>query len=76
LARLMLPGPVMQATAKLARLEQQTEGHLVITLLELVAAVADSARNDREVIATISELLNSGKVTLVGNFRGADVRVG
>ena len=66
----------MQATAKLARLEQHPEGPLEITLLELVAAVADSAANDREVIATVSELLNSGKITLVGNFRGADVRVG
>ena len=66
----------MQATAKLARLEQHPETPLEITLLELVAAVADSAANDREVIATVSELLNSGKITLVGNFRGADVRVG
>ena len=66
----------MQATAKLARLEQHPEGHLEITLLELVAAVADSAANDREVVATVAELLKSGKITLVGNFRGADVRVG
>jgi len=66
----------MQANAKLARLEQHPEAPLEITLLELVAAVADSAANDREVIATVAELLNSGKITLVGNFRGADVRVG
>ena len=46
------------------------------TLLELVAAVAESAETDDEVIATVSALLNSGKVTLVGNFRRADVRVG
>lgn len=64
----------MQAAAKLAQIEQQTQP-VEITLLELVAAVADSARNDREVIATVASLLNSGKITLVGNFRGADVRV-
>ena len=66
----------MQATAKLARLEQHPGAPLEITLLERVAAVADSAANDREVIATVAELLNSGKITLVGNFRGADVQVG
>ena len=64
----------MQAAAKLAQIEQQTHP-VEITLLELVAAVADSARNDSEVIATVASLLNSGKITLVGNFRGADVRV-
>jgi hypothetical protein len=47
-----------------------------ITLLELVAAVAESASSDAEVVAAVSELINSGKVRLVGNFRGADVRVG
>ena len=64
----------MQAAAKLAQIAQQTQP-VEITLLELVAAVADSARNDREVIATVASLINSGKITLVGNFRGADVRV-
>ena len=44
------------------------------TLLDLVAAVADSARNEREVIATIKYLLASGRVRLVGNFQGPDVR--
>ncbi len=34
-----------------------------------------SLDNDHEVIATVASLLNSGKITLVGNFRGADVRV-
>ncbi len=47
-----------------------------ITLLDLVAAVAETATSDAEVVATVSELINSGKVRLIGNFRGADVRVG
>ena len=64
-----------QAAAKLAHLDAQREA-LEITLLELVAAVADSTRNEREVVATVSELINSGKIRLIGNFRGADVRVG
>ena len=44
-----------------------------ITLLDLVAAVADQAESEAEVIATVSHLINSGRVRLVGNFRGADV---
>ncbi len=47
----------------------------VTTLLDLVAAVADSASSDAEVIATVKSLINSGKVTLVGEFLGADVKV-
>ena len=42
-----------------------------ITLLDLVQAVTDSAANEREVIATVVHLVNSGTVQLCGNFRGA-----
>ena len=41
------------------------------TLLDLVTAVSSSARTEREVIATVVHLVNSGQVTLCGNFRGA-----
>jgi hypothetical protein len=41
------------------------------TLLELVAAVADSAETDTEIVATVVYLVNSGRVQLCGNFRGA-----
>ncbi len=47
----------------------------VTTLLDLVAAVAESAASDAEVVATVTHLINSGQIRLVGNFRGADVRV-
>ncbi len=47
----------------------------VTTLLDLVAAVADSSSSEEEVIATVKSLINSGKVTLVGEFLGADVKV-
>ena len=43
------------------------------TLLELVAAVADHSETEAEVIATVSHLINSGRIRRVGNFRGADV---
>ena len=41
------------------------------TLLDLVSAVAASARSDAEVIATVVYLVNSGRVRLCGTFRGA-----
>lgn len=46
-----------------------------ITLLELVTAVAEHADSDAEVVATVAHLLNTGRVKLVGNFLGKDVRV-
>jgi hypothetical protein len=60
--------------AELARLQQDAPTR-VTTLLDLVAAVADAASSDDEVIATVKSLINSGKVTLVGEFLGADVKV-
>lgn len=42
-----------------------------VTLLDLVTAVAEYARNDGELIATVVWLVNSGAVRLGGNFRGA-----
>jgi hypothetical protein len=42
-----------------------------VTLLDLVQAVSQFARTDAEVVATVVYLVNSGKVTLGGNFRGA-----
>ena len=41
------------------------------TLLDLVTAVSPFARTEAELIATVVYLVNSGKVTLCGNFRGA-----
>ena len=41
------------------------------TLLDLVTAVRTYARTDAEVVATVVHLVNSGRVQLGGNFRGA-----
>ena len=41
-----------------------------VTLLDLVSAVAKYARSDREVIATVAYMVNSGRVRLCGNFKG------
>ena len=40
-----------------------------LTLLELVEAVADTTQDDAEVVATVTQMLRSGAVTLEGNFR-------
>jgi len=42
-----------------------------VTLLDLVSAVAKYARSDSEVIATVAYMVNSGRVHLCGNFKGA-----
>jgi hypothetical protein len=46
------------------------------TLLELVTAIAEFARSDEEVVATVVYLVNSGRVQLCGIFRGARFGVG
>jgi len=65
----------MAAAQHLEEIQASSANHHEITLLELVAAVAETAETDAEVIAVIRDLINSGKVQLVGNFLGADVRV-
>ena len=42
-----------------------------ITLLDLVNAVAEHARSEAEVIATIVYMVNEGHVCLCGTFKGA-----
>src|SRR5438552_14635366 len=42
-----------------------------VTLLDLVTEVAKYARSDEEVIATVAYMVNSGRVRLCGNFKGA-----
>ena len=47
--------------------------HHKCTLLELIQAVSESARNDDEVVATVAYLINSGRVRLCGTFAGAKI---
>ncbi|MBM4335937.1 MAG: hypothetical protein FJ108_08490 [Deltaproteobacteria bacterium] len=63
-----------QVAHTLAQLESIEADHPeTLTLLDLVAAISDEAETDEEVVATIQHLIESGKVTLVGNFRSGDV---
>lgn len=41
------------------------------TLLELVRVVSELTDDDREVVATVMEMLRSGRVRLCGTLRGA-----
>jgi hypothetical protein len=41
------------------------------TLSDLVAAVAEQARNDAELVATVVYMVNSGAVRLCGALAGA-----
>jgi hypothetical protein len=45
------------------------------TLLELVQSVNEITSNDEEVVATVTYLVNSGRVRLCGNFAGAKIAV-
>ncbi len=66
---------VVQAVRKLDKLEAKSQEARVTTLLDHVAAVAESAKTEAEVVATVTHLINSGQIKLIGNFLGADVRV-
>lgn len=64
-----------QTASKIDQVQHRAIDQGEITLLELVAALADVAETDGEVVAAVTDLINSGRVQLVGNFQGADVRV-
>ena len=52
-------------------LEFQEPESKSLTLLELVGSVCDETDSDDEVVATVLQMLRSGRVRLCGNFRGA-----
>jgi hypothetical protein len=43
------------------------------TLLDLVTCITEVTEDDREVVATVVALVNTGRVRLTGNFRGARI---
>ena len=48
----------------------ETESEVIdTTLLELVGALSEVTCDDREVVATVQHLLETGRVRLTGNFR-------
>jgi DNA-binding transcriptional regulator PaaX len=65
-----------EAARRQALAEAQSGRAQTLTLLDLVAALVDAGASETEVVATVTRLVNQGRVRLVGNFRGADVRIG
>jgi hypothetical protein len=60
------------AAAVRVRTAQELDGEAVVetTLLELVTTLGELTDDDREVVSSVIELLRSGRVRLIGNFRG------
>jgi hypothetical protein len=73
LARKMLSGPLQEETmATIVPLVPALSDPVVeTTLLELVRVVSEVTDDDREVVATVMEMLRSGRVRLCGTLRGA-----
>jgi hypothetical protein len=44
-----------------------------VTLLELIEAVSEASESEQEVLATVTYMLNSGRVRLTGSFRDTPV---
>jgi hypothetical protein len=44
-----------------------------LTLVDLIRAVNEVAVNDRETVATVAHLINSGQVRLCGDAPGATI---
>jgi hypothetical protein len=44
-----------------------------MTLLELIAAVSEVSESEQETLATVTYMLNSGRVRLSGSFRDTPV---
>jgi hypothetical protein len=68
--------PGMGEPARKVRSMERRRRTQTTTLLDLVAAVSEVAKTEAEVVATVQHLINSGRVRLVGHFRGPDVKVG
>ncbi len=58
---------------------EESERHPVqarrVTLLDLVAAVAESGASEVELVWAIVHLVNSGRVRLIGQFREAHIQI-
>ncbi len=52
---------------------RQADEPRALTLLELIDAVSEVSESEQEVVATVTYMLNSGRIRLAGNFRGTPV---
>ena len=56
-----------------AQSQVATEPQSQLTLLDLIEAVAEVTDSEAEVVTVVQHLVNSGRVRLIGNFRGARI---
>jgi hypothetical protein len=61
------------ALASGAHLEDDMETQSQLTLLDLIEAVAEVTDSEAELVSVVRHLVNSGRVRLIGNFRGAHI---
>jgi hypothetical protein len=62
----------MTPTAGLhSEVDMETQAQL--TLLDLIEAVAEVTDSEAELVSVVAHLVNSGRVRLIGNFRGATI---
>jgi hypothetical protein len=54
-----------------AHSEVDMETQAQLTLLDLIEAVAEVTDSEAELVSVVAHLVNSGRVRLIGNFRGA-----
>jgi hypothetical protein len=59
----------MAAIASNALVESYESQPLQLTLLELVKAVGEVTNDEAEIVATVTYMLRSGRVSLAGCFR-------
>jgi hypothetical protein len=61
------------ATTSVARSEDDMDAQSQLTLLDLIEAVAEVTDSEAELVSVVQHLVNSGRVRLIGNFRGAHI---
>jgi hypothetical protein len=63
----------MAASTSAVRSEDDMETQSQLTLLDLIEAVAEVTDSEAELVSVVRHLVNSGRVRLIGNFRGAHI---
>ncbi len=66
---------LMDAASASEGIESRPGQSQITTLLDLVAALVDSGMNDLEVVQSVTRLLNSRRVRLIGQLREAHPEV-
>jgi hypothetical protein len=61
---------VKRVCSRTRRHLRRADDRIDTTLLELVQNLARNTSDEREIVATVRHLLRTGRVRLIGNFRG------